>query len=129
MENPVKLKVDGFKDREVMSITYAFNQATDVEGQVAGIPRGGRISIRVKAMNDGNPELLKWMVSPHLAKKGSLEFQKTTDGSTMKTIEFEDGHCIDFIEHWEAQVGHWEEITISCRKITLGPVNYELAWK
>ena len=129
MENPVKFKVDGFKDREVMAVTYSFNQATDVEGQIAGIPRGGKIIVRVKAMNDGNPELLKWMVSPHLAKKGAIEFFKTTDGSTMKSIEFQDAYCIDFTEKWEDKAGHWEEVTLSCRKITLGPVDYELPWK
>ena len=129
MENPVKLTVDGFVDREVMKVNYVFEQATDIEGQIAGIPRGGRITIRVKALNDGNPELLQWMIAPHLAKKGTIEFQKTTDGSTMKTIEFEDAYCINFIENWEDKEGHSEEIELTCRKITLGPVNYELPWK
>ena len=129
MENPVALKVDGFQDREVMLVEYAFNQATDIEGQISGLPRGGRITIRVKALNDGSPELLKWMTSPNLAKKGSVEFNKTTDGSKMKQIDFEDAYCVDFTEHWEDKEGHWEEITLSCRKIALGPVNYELPWK
>ncbi len=129
MENPVVLKVDGFQDREVMLVDYAFNQATDIEGQISGLPRGGRITIRVKALNDGNPELLKWMTSPNLAKKGTIEFNKTTDGSKMKQIDFEDAYCVDFTEHWADKEGHWEEIMLSCRKITLGPVNYELPWK
>ena len=129
MENPVKLSVDGFADREVMSVNYSFNQATDIEGQIAGIPRGGKITIRVKAMNDGNAELLNWMIAPHLAKKGKVEFLKTTDGSTMKTIEFEDAYCIDFTENWTDKEGHWEQIQLSCRKIVNGPVNYELPWK
>lgn len=38
---PVTLKVDGFKDREVLKVDYSFTQATDTEGQMAGIPRGG----------------------------------------------------------------------------------------
>ena len=129
MENPVKFVVDGFKDREVMAVNYTFNQAIDIEGQIAGIPRGGRITVRVKAMNDGNPELLKWMIAPHLAKSGSVEFLRTTDGSTMKSIEFTDAYCIDFTENWTDKEGHWEEVKLSCRKITLGPVNYELPWK
>jgi hypothetical protein len=128
LKNPVTMKVDGFKDREVMLVNYHFDQAVDIEGQISGIPRGGRITIRVKAMNDGNSELLSWMIAPHLAKSGSLEFLKTTDGSTMKTIEFADAYCIDFVENWEDKEGHWEEIRLSCRKITLGPVTYELPW-
>jgi hypothetical protein len=125
---PVQLKVDGFTDREVMMVKYSFNQATDVEGQMSGIPRGGKIVIRVKAMNDGNPDMLKWMTSPNLNKNGSIEFIETVKGSKMKTIEFKDAYCVDFIEHWEEGIGHSEEIVISCRSIKNGPVTYESKW-
>ena len=54
-KTPVKLEIDGYKEREVLMVTYAFDQATDVEGQMAGIPRGGIITVRVKALNDGTP--------------------------------------------------------------------------
>ncbi len=50
---PVILKVKDFENREVLMVDYKFNQATDREGQIAGIPRGGRLKVRVKAMNDG----------------------------------------------------------------------------
>ena len=41
-KTPVSMVIDGYKEREVLMVTYEFNQATDVEGQMAGIPRGGR---------------------------------------------------------------------------------------
>ena len=47
---PVTLEIDGFAAREVMMVDYKFDQATDREGQIAGIPRGGKVTIRVKAM-------------------------------------------------------------------------------
>ena len=47
---PVILKVKDFENREVLMVDYKFNQATDREGQIAGIPRGGRLKVRVKAM-------------------------------------------------------------------------------
>lgn len=125
---PVQLKVEGFTDREVMMVTYSFNQATDTEGQMAGIPRGGRITVRVKALNDGNPDLLKWMTSPNLGKNGSIVFNETKTGNQMKTIEFTDGYCVDFVEYWEDKMGHYEEITISCREIKNGPVSYHNQW-
>ena len=50
---PVQLSVTDFETREVMMIDYQFTQTVDREGQISGIPRGGRITIRVKAMNDG----------------------------------------------------------------------------
>lgn len=49
-KTPVKLEVDGYKEREVMMVKYEFDQATDVEGQMSGIPRGGKINIRVKRL-------------------------------------------------------------------------------
>ena len=45
-KTPVSMTIDGYKDREVLMVTYEFNQATDVEGQMAGIPRGGKITVR-----------------------------------------------------------------------------------
>lgn len=125
---PVQLKIDGFTDREVMMVTYSFNQATDTEGQMAGIPRGGRITVRVKALNDGNPDLLKWMTSPNLGKNGSIVFNETKTGNKMKSIDFTDGYCVDFVEYWEDKMGHYEEITISCREIKNGPVSYHNQW-
>jgi hypothetical protein len=128
MENPVTLKIDGFKDREVLSMSYSFDRSTNTEGQTSGVPRGGQITVKVRAMNDGNPELLKWMTSDSLAKKGSIEFLKTTDWSKMKSIEFEDAYCINFQEKWEDKQVHFEEITITCKKLVNGPVTHEMKW-
>jgi len=137
-KNRVTLKVDGFKDREVAAVTYSFVQATDTDNQPSGLPRGGRIVLKVKAEDDGNVELLKWMTSKSLAKKGSLLFMTSKDiDKKMKSIEFEDAYCVDFVEHWEdvpegkkdVPLAHWEEVTISCRKIVNGPITYENEWK
>jgi len=133
-KTPVTLKVDGYKDREVASVTYSFQQATDKEGQTTGIPRGGKIVIKVKAMNDGNCELLSWMTEKSLAKNGFIEFMNSSDTSKkMKEVQFKGAYCIDFAEHWEdtqgnASLAHWEEITISCKEITNQSVTYENEW-
>ena len=81
---PVVLKVKDFAPREVLLVNYKFNQATDQEGQVAGIVRGGQILIRVKALNDGNPELLAWMLDPAAPHDLEIEFENTKDGSAMR---------------------------------------------
>ena len=133
-KTPVTLKVDDFKDREVAEVTYNFTQATDKEGQMSGIPRGGKINIKVKAMNDGNNELLTWMLNATMKKNGSLVFMKTTDGSDMKKIEFEQAYCVEFTEHWEDQVeggtdlAHYEEIILSCRRIKCDSATYQNQW-
>ena len=46
-KTPVSIAIDDYKEREVLMVTYEFNQATDVERQMAGIPRGGKSSVRV----------------------------------------------------------------------------------
>lgn len=127
-KTPVLIEIDGYKEREVLMVTYEFTQETDVEGQMSGIPRGGQIIVRVKALNDGNPDLLAWMLESHLGKDGTITFQETTSGKTMKTIKFTNGYCIDFDERWEDKMGHYEQITISCQKIEFGSVAFENDW-
>ena len=135
---PVVLKVKDFAPREVLLVNYKFNQATDQEGQVAGIVRGGQITIRVKAMNDGNPELLAWMLDPAAPHDLEVEFQNTKDGSiefletktlkVMKEIKFSGAYCVDFEEKWADKEGHYEEILISCQNIEVGSVKFENEW-
>jgi hypothetical protein len=133
-KTPVSLEVDGFKPREVAAVSYAFTQASDKENQTTGIPRGGKIKIRVKAMNDGNCELLSWMIDSSLSKDGKIVFMNSSDvKKKMKDVEFKGAYCIDFKEHWEdttkaEDLAHWEEITITCKEITNQSVTFENEW-
>jgi hypothetical protein len=133
-KTPVTLSVDGFAPREVAAVSYKFVQTTDKEGQTVGIPRGGQITIRVKAMNDGNCELLSWAIDPSLAKGGKIEFMNSSDvRKKMKDVEFKGAYCIDFKEHWEdttkrEDLAHWEEIVITCKEIINQSVTYENEW-
>ena len=85
-KTPVQLEVSGFEAREVMLVDYKFNQEVDREGQIAGIPRGGRITIRVKAMNDGNNQLLQWMLSANDPRDVKISFANTTIHSKNLTV-------------------------------------------
>ena len=86
---PVVLEIKDFEPREVMMVDYKFDQATDREGQIAGIPRGGKVNIRVKAMNDGNNQLIQWMLDPTSPKDFSVKFVNTVDGAAMKELKGE----------------------------------------
>jgi hypothetical protein len=46
----------------------------------------------------------------------------------MKSIKFTNGYCVDFEEKWEDKMGHFEEITITCKAIEFGNVKYENDW-
>ena len=72
-------------------VSYEFDQETDREGQMVGIPRGGKIRVRVKALNDGTPELLAWMCDRFLKKDGEIQFLETKTLKVMKTIKFTGG--------------------------------------
>lgn len=126
---PVSLTVSGFETREVMMVDYKFDQAVDREGQIAGIPRGGRITIRVKAMNDGNNQLLQWMLAPNDPRDVSVLFYNTIDGSTMKELKGTGCYCIHYLEKWEDGQEHFEEIEIVCQVLNNGPVGFENPWK
>ena len=97
------MKVQDYKDREVQMVSYEFDQETDREGQMTGIPRFQMLRVRVKALNDGTPEV-------------------------MKTIKFTGAYCVDFEENWADKEGHYEEILISCQNIEVGSVKFENAW-
>ena len=126
---PVQLAVQDFEPREVILVDYAFTQATDIEGQIAGIPRGGRITIRVKAMNDGNNQLLQWMLAPNDPRDLKVTFSNTIDGTTMKEIEGKGFYCIHYVEKWEDGEQHFEEMQIVCQELKNGPVSFENPWK
>ena len=136
-KTPVELRIMEFKHqkREVATFLMTFNQPTDMEGQVVGLPRGGKITMRMKALNDGSSDLLHWMTEKKLALNGSVIFEDTTSGKVMKTVTFQDAYCVNYIESWEDNVkdgvlAHWEEITISCRKITIGgDVHFSNTWE
>jgi len=83
---PVTLEVKDFAKRQVLMVDYKFEQATDREGQIAGIPRGGRVNIRVKALNDGNSELLQWMISPNDPRDFKITFYNRRSGKTVRSI-------------------------------------------
>ena len=126
---PVVLEVKDFEPREVMMVDYKFDQATDREGQIAGIPRGGRVNIRVKAMNDGNNQLLAWMLDPTSPKDFSVKFVNTVDGAAMKEIKGTSCYCVNYVEKWEDGQQHYEEIEIVCQKLENGPVAFDNPWK
>ena len=126
---PVTLQVKDFASREVILVDYKFNQTTDREGQISGIPRGGRVTIRVKALNDGNNELIAWMLDPTSPKDVKVQFYNTVDGSTMKELKGTSCYCIDYVEKWEDGQDHYEQIEIVCQKLENGAVAYDNPWK
>ena len=110
-------------------IDYKFEQTTDREGQISGIPRGGKVTIRVKAMNDGNNQLIQWMLAPNDPRDFTATYFNTVDGSTMKELKGTGCYCTKYTEKWEDGQEHFEEIEVVCQKLENGPVSFENPWK
>jgi len=132
---PVRLRIDSFsvKERQIHTFSMKFDQPTDMDGQVTGIVRGGKITMRMKALNSGNTDLVNWMCDSDQAHNGKIIFLNTTNGVKMKTLEFKDAFCVGYEEYWEDDIfnpiiAHWEEITISCRQITVAPMEFKNEW-
>ena len=126
---PVLFEVKDFAPREVLMVDYKFNQATDREGQIAGLPRGGIITIRVKALNDGNAQLMQWILNPTDPRDVNIKFQNTIDGKDMKTLKGTACYCIHYKEYWADGEEHYEEVNIVCQKLENGPIVYDNPWK
>lgn len=125
---PVVLSVDKFKEREVYKIDYNFSQKTDTEGQLDGIPRGGRLNVVVKALNDGNNELIQWMLNPTDARDVKVTFNSTKDGSVMKTIEAKGCYCVRYKENWADGELHSETVSIVAQEMKIGSVEFKNKW-
>ena len=125
---PVTLEVKDFAKRQVLMVDYKFDQATDREGQIAGIPRGGHVHIRVKALNDGSSELLQWMIAPNDPRDFKITFFNTVNGSTMKELKGTGCYCVHYQEKWEDGEEHYEEMDIVCQKLENGSVPFDNPW-
>lgn len=128
----VQLKVDGHEDREVVYVHYQFQQQIDVEGQPTGTTRGGVITIKVKATDSGNTELLDWTCDAYAAKNGSITWPNKI-GGVMKTLSFVDAYCVAYEDVYDDSDNNrqTEIITITCRQLTVsgkGSVEYDNHW-
>ena len=106
---PVTLEVKDFKAREVILVDYKFNQATDREGQISGIPG--------------------WMLAPTDPRDFTIKFQSTVDGKDMKQLKGTGCYCVKYKEYWADGEEHYEDIEIVCQKLENGPVVFENPWK
>lgn len=125
----VTLKVDGLKERDVVHMSYALHQETDVEGQPAAVVRGGKMHFKVKSTNDGNTEFLEWMCDPYTFKGGEIEFVKR-DGTNMKTLKFQDAILVEYEEMFDGvdESSQFEMFTISAKHIEMGAAVHENKW-
>ena len=108
------INADGIKEREVLYVKYELNQQTDVEGQPTGTTRGGKITVKVKSTDDGNTDILEWMIDTYMSKSGTISFPNR-QGGEMKNLQFKEGYVVEYAETYDSTNAllQFEEFTIS----------------
>ena len=123
------INADGIQEREVLFVKYELNQQTDVEGQPTGTTRGGKIRVRVKSNDDGNTELLEWMIDTYMSKSGTISFPNR-QGGEMKHLSFKEGYVVEYAETYDStnSLLQYEEFTISAKEIQVGNARHNNRW-
>ena len=123
------INADGIQEREVLFVRYELNQQTDVEGQPTGTTRGGKIYIKVKSNDDGNTELLEWMIDTYMSKSGTISFPNR-QGGEMKHLSFKEGYVVEYAETYDStnSLLQYEEFTISAKEIQVGNARHNNRW-
>lgn len=123
------ISADGIKEREVLFVRYELNQQTDVEGQPTGTTRGGKITVKVKSTDDGNTDILEWMIDTYMSKSGTISFPNR-QGGEMKHLSFKEGYVVEYAETYDStnDLLQYEEFTISAKEIQIGNARHNNRW-
>lgn len=123
------ISADGIQEREVIFVKYELNQQTDVEGQPTGTTRGGKITVKVKSNDDGNTDILEWMIDTYMSKSGTISFPNR-QGGEMKHLSFKEGYVVEYQETYDStsDLLQYEEFVISAKEIAIGNARHNNRW-
>lgn len=123
------INADGIQEREIIFVKYELNQQTDVEGQPTGTTRGGKITVKVKSNDDGNTDILEWMIDTYMSKSGTISFPNR-QGGEMKHLSFKEGYVVEYAETYDStnDLLQYEEFTISAKEISVGNARHNNRW-
>jgi hypothetical protein len=122
-----KLKLDG-EEYNVLHCGFRFVQSTDATGKPTAIPQGGNINMIVEST--GSTDVFDWMISAVQTKNGIITFYRRDNMSKLKTLDFSDGHCVDYYETFDHRGEHPMQITftISARELKLNESPFVNNW-
>lgn len=123
------INADGIQEREVLFAKYELNQLVDVQGQPTGTTRGGKITVKVKSNDDGNTDILEWMIDTYMSKSGTISFPNR-QGGEMKHLSFKEGYVVEYAETYDStnSLLQYEEFTISAKEIQVGNARHNNRW-
>lgn len=127
-QNPAVLKIDGLAPREIKNIRYSLRRAVDSDGQPTSKVTIEGISVRVKALEDGNTDFVQWMCDSYEHKKGTITFSSTNKLQQLKELKFERGYLVYYQESYDEGTGLIEEFEISPQKLSVADAEVEEIW-
>jgi hypothetical protein len=94
-----KLEI-GSTEYNVLNVDYEISQPIDHQNKPSGKPKGGIINLTIES-NQKN-DIIEWMVSPTMKKSGKVTFYRRDANSSMRTLSFNDGFCVNYKEIFDA---------------------------
>ena len=115
-------------DFSVLSCNYSFGQGINDQGQPSTDVKGGTISLQIAASDDSS--IIGWMIDPTAKKNGSIKFEKSDGGGTLKEVKFEDGICVGYSESFNSSTTSPMTISlnITAKKVSVGDATLEKKW-
>ncbi|HEX8576748.1 MAG TPA: type VI secretion system tube protein TssD [Flavobacterium sp.] len=122
-----KLTIDG-KAYNILDYTYHPRQPADHSGKPTGKVISGFLSLTLES--DRETTFYDWMLSPDMAKEGTITFYKRDAMSKQGEIEFETTYCVGYTERFSGtgNTPMVQHLQLSPGKITYGGVVYEENW-
>lgn len=119
---------DSNEDMNILHCGFRFSQVTDATGKPTAIPQGGTINLVLEST--GSSDLFHWMISPVQLKAGTITFFRRDSMSKLKTLQFEDAHCVEYYETFDHIGDHpmQVQLMLSAHKIKLNEIEFENNW-
>ena len=122
-----KLNIDD-NEMNVLECSFGFHQGADNSGRPSQKPRGGQITILIESTN--KTDFLEWMISSNMTKNGNIVFYKRDNMSSLKTVDFSEAYCLDYVEDFDAVSAEplKTRVVISAKEISIKGTTYKNNW-
>jgi hypothetical protein len=123
-----KLQLQNEEEMSVLRCGFRFNQTIDVTGKPSALPQGGTINLVL--VSNTHAGLFDWMISPMQTRNGKITFIRYDTMSKLKTLEFENAHCVEYYETFDQSGDHPMQIqlTLSAHIIKLDDATFKNNW-
>ena len=111
------IEINGLNPRDVLSVQYSISRLLDSYGLPTSKLKINSISVRVKALEDGNTEFVEWMCDPFAMKDGKIVYSLNKE--KIKELIFKKSYLINYQESYDIN-GLIEEFEILPQEINIG---------